>query len=39
MDTFSKLMYDDDDEKENVITYKILGSLKILAIKNPFENR
>ena len=38
MDTFSKLMYD-DDEKENVITYKILGSLKILAIKNPFENR
>ena len=28
-DTFSKLVYDD----ENVSTYKILGSLEILAIK------
>ena len=28
---FSKLVDDDDDE--NVSTYKILGSLKILAIK------
>ena len=29
---FSKLVYDDDDE--NVSTYRILGSLEILAIKN-----
>ena len=31
---FSKLVYDDDDDDENVSTYRILGSLEILAIKN-----
>ena len=32
---FSKLVYDDDDDDDgNVSTYKILGSLEILAIKN-----
>ena len=30
---FSKLVYDDDDDDENVSTYKILGLLEILAIK------
>ena len=36
IDTFSKLVYDDEEgegEEENVRTYQILGSLEILAIK------
>ena len=37
INTFSKLVYDDEEDGEeegNVRTYKILGSLEILAIKN-----
>ena len=36
---FSKLVYDDDDDDGNVSTYRILGSLEILAIKNSSVTR
>ena len=39
LDFGSKLVYDDDyDDDGNVSTYKILGSLEILAIKNSSGN-
>ena len=34
---FSKLVYDDDDDDGNVSTYRILGSLEILAIKKESQ--